>query len=118
MLGLELEPTKIGQSILPSQTGQTDRNRPQSLDNLPLLQSLLAVDSIKPGAQILAHAIDRSKVTRTPLIVSQFAGAGRTCFIGTDETYRWTTAARINTPAFWTVVTVDQPSAEFVDESN
>lgn len=92
MLGLELEPTKIGQSILPSQTGQTDRNRPQSLDNLPLLQSLLAVDSIKPGAQILAHAIDRSKVTRTPLIVSQFAGAGRTCFIGTDETYRWTTA--------------------------
>lgn len=88
----EVEATKIGQSALPVSTRDAKRPNDSSVEPLIPLESLLRIDSLKPGAQILATAVSVSDARRSPLIVAQFAGAGRTCFIATDETYRWTTA--------------------------
>jgi hypothetical protein len=80
--------TKLGESALPLQWTDNDSRSSVQL-RLPKLESVMRVDRIKPGAQVLAEAVDKQG-TRTPLLISQFAGAGRTVLLATDETYRWT----------------------------
>ncbi|MBX3420979.1 MAG: hypothetical protein KF752_05405 [Pirellulaceae bacterium] len=62
------------------------------LDMLPRLQSLLHIESLKPGAQVLAEVRPTDGGQLRPLLVAQFAGAGRSALLATDETYRWTGA--------------------------
>jgi len=89
--GFQIESTNIGQSSLPFPWNSPLNETPGSQSQLPALQSLLGVDTVKPGAQVLANAVSIPDGGRSPLIVTQFAGAGRTCFLATDETFRWTT---------------------------
>lgn len=49
---------------------------------------------VKPGAEVLAvhpraEASSRAGTERLPLVVQQFVGSGRSCYLGFDETWRW-----------------------------
>lgn len=88
--------TKLGESSLPLQwaSSAAERSGPgQKLpgQKLPALQSILRVQGLKPGAQVLAEAVSNTD-EHNPLLISQFAGAGRSVLLATDETYRWTGA--------------------------
>jgi hypothetical protein len=39
---------------------------------------------------VLAEAVSVDGKSRSPLLISQYAGSGRTALLATDETYRWT----------------------------
>ncbi len=83
--------TKLGESSLPLQWASGAAERSGIGKKLPPLQSILRVQGLKPGAQVLAEAVSKSD-ERNPLLISQFAGAGRSVLLATDETYRWTGA--------------------------
>ncbi len=83
--------TKLGESSLPLQWASGAAERSGIGQKLPPLQSILRVQGLKPGAQVLAEAVSKSD-ERNPLLISQFAGAGRSVLLATDETYRWTGA--------------------------
>ena len=45
---------------------------------------------LKPAAQVIANAVDSAKPDQSaPLVITMRYGAGRTLYIGTDETWRW-----------------------------
>ncbi len=84
--------TKLGESALPLQWATATPDAAAVGDKLPSIQSVMRLSGLRPGAQLLAQAINNSDGVTTPLMVSQFAGAGRTLIVATDETYRWTGA--------------------------
>lgn len=90
--GYAIESTQIGQSALPFPWSGATNARNITPTAVPPVQSLLQVEAIKPGAQVLADAVSMPDGARSPLLITQFAGAGRIGFLATDETYRWTTA--------------------------
>ncbi len=84
------QPTTLGRNALPMQLASST---PQSLavwQRLPHFSSLARVEKLKEGAQVLAQASDRQTTMESPLLITQFAGAGRSALQATDETYRWT----------------------------
>lgn len=83
--------TKLGESSLPLQWASSAAERSGIGQKLPALQSILRVQGLKPGAQVLAEAVSNAD-EHNPLLISQFAGAGRSVLLATDETYRWTGA--------------------------
>lgn len=83
--------TKLGESSLPLQWASSAAERSGIGQKLPALQSILRVQGLKPGAQVLAEAVSNED-EHNPLLISQFAGAGRSVLLATDETYRWTGA--------------------------
>lgn len=85
----EFASTKLGQSALPLQWSGNTVDSAAFQRKLPPLQSVMQLDRLKPGAQVLAEAISGVD-ERHPLLISQFAGAGRIVLLATDETYRWT----------------------------
>jgi hypothetical protein len=87
----EFAATKLGQSALPLQWSLSANDRNSYQKKLPAFQTVMRLDRLKPGAQVLAEAVSADGL-RLPLLVSQFAGAGRTVMLATDETYRWTGA--------------------------
>lgn len=84
--------TKLGESALPLQWAATGADSVAQADKMPMLQSVMRLSGLRPGAQLLAQAVNADDGTALPLMVSQFAGAGRTMMLATDETYRWTGA--------------------------
>lgn len=64
---------------------------------MPTFYWAAAGEEISPAATLLAEltVLEQQKM---PLIVEQYAGAGRVLFIGTDSTYRW--RAYIGDPLF------------------
>lgn len=89
------QPTTLGQSALPLQL--TDAGGAAELwRTLPGPEWHYVPGALKAGAQVLALATsadanDNTQLAgaRSPLIISQFAGAGRVVMQTTDETYRW-----------------------------
>ena len=83
--------TKLGEAALPLQLSNIGgaESSTSAIGILPRLETLLKLSGLKPGAQVLAEAVGTSGA-KYPLLVSQFAGAGRTVLLATDETYRWT----------------------------
>jgi uncharacterized membrane protein len=88
--GFLLEPTSLGLSSLPMQWASTGSGGSIVTARLPWLQTILPITEIKPGAQVLAEAVSVDGKSRSPLLISQYAGSGRTALLATDETYRWT----------------------------
>ncbi|QDV28083.1 VWA domain-containing protein [Aureliella helgolandensis] len=82
-------PTSIGQGSLPLQLEESPRQSLELWDRLPPLHSIGQVGGLKPGVQVLAEAIELSSGAAQPLLLSQFAGAGRAALQATDETYLW-----------------------------
>ncbi len=83
-------PTMLGQGALPLQlTSGADTE--ELWKQLPGPSWHYSPGALKPGAQILATAASSDLVsdTEAPLLISQFAGAGRVVLQTTDETYRW-----------------------------
>ncbi|MFO0945118.1 MAG: VWA domain-containing protein [Planctomycetota bacterium] len=57
---------------------------------LPPLYWFARVDKAKPGAQVLAeHPTELKEGIASPLVATQFFGAGRTYFQAFDSTWRW-----------------------------
>lgn len=94
--------TKLGEAALPLQFTAMSGDRSNMVFRLPPIQSIMKLQGLKPGAQVLAEAV-ATEGWRSPLLVSQFAGAGRSVLIATDETYRWTGAFGSDTihQTFW-----------------
>lgn len=88
--GYLLEPTTLGLSSLPMQWVRVGSGGGIVTDRLPWLQTVIPITEIKPGAQVIANAVTVDGKSRSPLLVSQYAGSGRTALLATDETYRWT----------------------------
>lgn len=84
------QPTTLGSSALPMQLAPSIAESLAVWQRLPDFVSLARVEQTKDGAQVLAQAVDRQSSTDSPLLITQFAGAGRTALQATDETYRWT----------------------------
>ena len=84
------QPTALGSSALPMQLAPSIAQSLAVWQRLPDFISLARVERAKEGAQLLAQAVDRQSSSESPLLIAQFAGAGRTVMQATDETYRWT----------------------------
>ncbi len=91
-------PTSIGSGALPLQLAEGVDASSKLWTNLPPMVSLFTNLKPKTGSQVLvngllAGATDPAAATSTdrPILIAQFAGAGRVALQATDETYRWTT---------------------------
>lgn len=82
------QPTALGQSSLPMQLSPSESQSKQLWRELPSFTSLGSVGELKLGANVLAQAV--ADEGTQPLLVTQFAGAGRVALQCTDETYLWT----------------------------
>ncbi len=84
------QPTTLGKTALPLQLVE-----PAGMDelwrSLPGPNWYYVTRGLKEGSQVLASAnLDKSAPsTASPLLVSQFVGAGRVVLQTNDETYRW-----------------------------
>ncbi|MEZ6135988.1 MAG: vWA domain-containing protein [Pirellulaceae bacterium] len=85
------QPTSLGTSALPMQLASSPGDSLNLWQQLPLLHTAASVEQLKPGAQVLANAIDIHTSSELPLLITQFAGAGRSALQATDETYLWST---------------------------
>ncbi len=84
------QPTALGRNALPMQLTSSLAQSLTLWQRLPYFSSLANVEKAKEGAQVLAQATDRQTDLDSPLLITQFAGAGRSALQATDETYRWT----------------------------
>lgn len=88
------QPTTLGQSALPLQLTETSAAA-ELWRSLPGPDWHYIPGALKAGSQVLAVAASSEPAgvspgqTRPPLLISQFAGAGRVVLQTTDETYRW-----------------------------
>lgn len=84
------QPTVLGRSALPFQLTDVS-GAGQIWRALPGPHWHFGSGPLKPGAQVLATAwaVDTSSETEVPLLISQFAGAGRVVFQANDETHLW-----------------------------
>ncbi|MEM8733043.1 MAG: hypothetical protein AAGG44_02400 [Planctomycetota bacterium] len=83
-------PTPIGRSSAALQLGNDPEESAAIFEQLPIVRRAPQVGTLKIGAQVLAQS-PLASGTLQPLLVAQFAGAGRVLFQGNDETFRWTT---------------------------
>lgn len=83
------QPTKLGTNALPLQLGTSKTPSQQIWNELPAFYSLGSVGAPKLGSNVLAEA--KAGQQSVPLLVTQFAGAGRVVLQCTDETHLWTT---------------------------
>lgn len=83
-------PTALGSSALPMQLAPSIAQSLAVWQRLPDFVSLARVERAKDGAQLLAQSVNRQSASDSPLLITQFAGAGRTALQASDETYRWT----------------------------
>ena len=86
---LRWQPTALGSSALPMQLAGTLQESLAIWQRLPDFVALGQIEAVKSGAQILGQAVGRESGQQVPLLVTQFAGAGRTALQATDETFRW-----------------------------
>lgn len=84
------QPTPLGTTALPMQLGASPVQSLEIWKTLPPLTALCPVEQPKVGAQVVAEAVALNGQVRHDLLITQFAGAGRTALQATDETYRWT----------------------------
>ncbi len=91
-------PTSIGSGALPLQLVEGGDASSRLWANLPPMVSLFTNLKPKTGSQVLANGLlagvtDQTAATQNdrPILIAQFAGAGRVALQATDETYRWTT---------------------------
>ncbi len=89
----EWRPTTLGATALPMQLAGSPRKSQELWQLLPAASQIADVEDLKPGAQLLAVAVDQQSGNESPLLISQFAGAGRTALQTSDETYRWSSFA-------------------------
>ena len=80
--------TQLGDTFAPVQLGTSTDETYRIWNRLPKLNRLNRIDALKTGAQVLIEAISRDRTS--PLLVTQYAGAGRVILQATDETFRWT----------------------------
>ena len=76
-----------GLGTLPMQLGDSAESSLEIWRKLPGTSTIASVGQPKIGAQILAEVEGRPDL---PLLISQFAGAGRIALQTSDETFRWT----------------------------
>jgi uncharacterized membrane protein len=95
-------PTSLGSSALPLQLADSPEGSAKIWSAIPPVASVFSALTPKLGSQVLAvgHVSGRdlmdpqaNRENGLPILVSQFAGAGRVALQATDETYRWTTFA-------------------------
>jgi len=93
-------PTTLGSAALPLQLAESSEASAKIWSAIPAAVSLYTAFSPKVGSQVLAIGSSQtvtdsgrtgSQTTgvQLPLLISQFAGAGRVALQATDETYRW-----------------------------
>ncbi|MGN6136150.1 MAG: VWA domain-containing protein [Aureliella sp.] len=84
------QPTSLGQTALPLQL-TNPASAAELWRTLPGPDWSYIPGGLKPGAQVLAVAVapDAPTTGDQPLLISQFAGAGRVAMQTSDETYRW-----------------------------
>lgn len=80
--------TSLGATALPMQLGATPAESVALWRRLPGGVTVAEVGVPKTGAQVMATGV--SAEWEVPLLVTQYAGAGRVALQATDETYRWT----------------------------
>ncbi len=78
--------TDMGQAALPLQLESAASANLERWNSLPKQSWRVRGLRAKPVAQVLAVCDDNNQ---EPLLLSQFAGAGRVVFQGTDESYQW-----------------------------
>ncbi len=86
---LRWQPTALGSSALPMQLAGSLQESLAIWQRLPDFAALSQTERTKSGAQVLSQAMDRLGGQAAPLLITQFAGAGRTALQASDETYRW-----------------------------
>ncbi len=84
------QPTPLGNAALPMQMASTIDDSLAIWQSLPAMVKVASVSELKTGAQVLAQAASPDNALEQPLLIAQFAGAGRVVLQATDETYRWT----------------------------
>ncbi len=95
-------PTAIGSAALPMQLAENADASTKIWSAIPPAVSLFTSFNPKVGSQVLAIGAaqppadlgatgqpPRESQSQPPLLISQFAGAGRVALQATDETYRW-----------------------------
>ena len=95
-------PTSLGSAALPMQLAENSDASAKIWLNIPPAVSLYTAFNPKIGSQVLAVGLSqpasepaataqpaRDNQGQPPLLISQFAGAGRVALQATDETYRW-----------------------------
>ncbi len=87
------DPTPLGTTALPMQLANSPRQSYETWRRVPPVNIKAEVGQIKTGAQVLANAVDMQTTNTSPLLITQFAGAGRTALQATDETHSLTTFA-------------------------
>ena len=81
--------TPLGSGALPLQLAGTLQENQAVWQRLPDFLSIGRIEQLKGGAQVLSQAVDRQSGDAAPVLITQFAGAGRSVLQATDETYRW-----------------------------
>ena len=84
-------PTDLGLASPPLQLGDTPEESLRIWQQLPELYWHVEAPRLRPGARVLAEHSSRLAADgrKLPIIALQYAGAGKTVFHATDETYRW-----------------------------
>jgi hypothetical protein len=83
--------TPLGRASPHLQIGATLAESDEVWKSLPELYWFLSAGEIKPGARVLVEQLRAPEAARDalPVVVMQFAGAGKVILHTTDETYRW-----------------------------
>jgi hypothetical protein len=89
--GFRLQPTDLGLASGHMQLGDSPAESLEIWQNLPPLFWFYEATALKPAARVLAvHPSHLDRQGRPlPMIVDQYAGAGKVLFHATDETWRW-----------------------------
>ncbi|MCR9292090.1 MAG: hypothetical protein NXI32_05180 [bacterium] len=88
---LRWQPSPLGLAALPLQLSSTPQQSLILWSRLPGFVSMCDMGDLKVGAQVLAVASSRdANEADRPLLITQYAGAGRVALQATDETFRWT----------------------------
>lgn len=90
---MQWQPTPLGLSAAPMQLDASKTENARIWGTLPGFYSVCNVGNLKPGAQVLANVQGQ----QLPLLVTQFAGAGRVALQATDETFAWTSIGGLDT---------------------
>lgn len=80
----------VGAAASPLQLGSSFEQTQSIWRQFPAIRTVASVGEVKPGAQVLATAVEEASGAVFPLLITQFAGAGRAALQATDETYVWT----------------------------
>ncbi len=89
--GFVMRPTDLGLMSPQMQLGDSAAENARIWRDLPPLYWLLEVQQVKPAARVLAEHPTRLSSTGRPLpvLIMQYAGAGKVLFHATDDTWRW-----------------------------